>query len=276
MTEVGMAEERAVIELERVTVTYQYHVALEDITMRVAAGEFLAIVGPNGAGKTTLLKAVLGTVRPASGSVRVFGKAPWKLGGERRRIGYVPQGTEVDVSFPVRAYEMVMMGRYGRMGLGNRASAADKEAVGRAMERVGIAELAEEPISRLSGGQRQRAFVARALANDPELLLLDEPTTGVDVAATDSLYGLLRRLREEGMTILVVSHDMGVVANYANSVACISQRMVTHGRPDEVRSGEVLACMYGPHAAFLDHGPVPHMVVGEHVHLDEEGKPADE
>ena len=106
MTEAGMPEERAVIELEMVTVTYQHHVALEDITMRVSAGEFLAIVGPNGAGKTTLLKVVLGAVRPVSGIVHVFGKAPWELGGERRRIGYVPQGTEVDVSFPVRVYEM--------------------------------------------------------------------------------------------------------------------------------------------------------------------------
>lgn len=119
-------------------------------------------------------------------------------------------------------------------------------------------------------------FVARALANDPELLLLDEPTTGVDVAATGSFYELLHQLHEEGMTILVVSHDIGVVANYASAVACINQRMVLHGRPEEAKSGAVLSCMYGPKAVFLDHGPVPHMVVGEDIHLDERGEPTDE
>jgi zinc transport system ATP-binding protein len=271
-----MAEGRPIIELEKLTVTYQQHVALDGVTMKVPAGQFLAIVGPNGSGKTTLVKAVLGTIRPTSGTVRVFGKPPWRLAEERRRIGYVPQGTNVDVTFPVRASEAVMMGRYGRIGLGRRAAAKDIEAVQRAMQRVGIERLAEEPIARLSGGQRQRVFVARALANDPELLLLDEPTTGVDVAATGTLYELLHKLHEEGMTILVVSHDIGVVANYASAVACLNQQLALHGRPEEVKSGKVLASMYGPHATFLDHGPVPHMVVGEHIHLDGEGKPTDE
>ncbi|MBN1458799.1 MAG: metal ABC transporter ATP-binding protein, partial [Armatimonadetes bacterium] len=253
-----MPEERGIIELEHLTVSYQHQVALEDITLAVPAGQFLAVVGPNGSGKTTLLKVVLGLVRPTAGTVRVFGKSPWRLGQERRRIGYVPQGTNADVQFPVRVFEAVMMGRYGRMGLGRRAEAKDIEAVQRAMQRGGIERLANEPIARLSGGQRQRVFVARALANDPELLLLDEPTTGVDVAATGTLYELLHTLHEEGMTILVVSHDIGVVANYATAVACLNQQLALHGRPEEVRSGKVLACMYGPEATFLDHGPVPH------------------
>jgi zinc transport system ATP-binding protein len=262
-----MAGANTIIELDGVTVSYPYHTVLEDVTLHVAAGQFLAIVGPNGAGKTTLLKTVLGIVRPNSGTVRVFGKLSWQLGHDRSRIGYVPQVPMVDLRFPVKVREAVMMGRFGRIGVGRRPSRADREAVERAMARVGITELADQPIGRLSGGQRQRMFVARALANEPELLLLDEPTTGVDIATSESFYELLHRLQHEGMTILVVSHDIGVVARYSDSVACINQRIELHGRPEEVTSGSVLACMYGPQAAFLGHGSVPHIVVGEHLHV---------
>jgi zinc transport system ATP-binding protein len=270
-----MADTHPIIELHDVTVSYPYHTVLEGVTLQVDAGRFLAVVGPNGAGKTTLLKAVLGIVRPTRGTVLVFGKPPWLLGHDRRRIGYVPQVQTVDMRFPVTAHEAVMMGRFGRIGVGRRPSRGDREAVQRAMERVGITDLAHEPIGRLSGGQRQRMFVARALANEPELLLLDEPTTGVDMATTESFYELLHRLQHEGMTILVVSHDIGVVARYSDSVACINQRVELHGRPEEV-TASVLACMYGPQAALLGHGPVPHIVVGEHdAHIEPAQGPAD-
>ena len=249
-----------IILLDHVTVTYQSLVALEDVSLSVEPGAFLAIIGPNGAGKTTLLKTVLGLLRPVRGTVRVFGKAPWELDGERQRIGYVPQVMAVDLDFPVRAGEVVLMGRYGRIGLVRRPSAADRWAARQALARVGIADLADRPIARLSGGQRQRVFLARALANEPDLLLLDEPTTGVDVVATESLYELLRGLHDEGITILVVSHDVGVVAAYVDMVACINRRMVAHGRPGEME-GEVLSCMYGPEAMFFGHGPVSHMIV---------------
>ena len=250
-----------IIQLDHVYVAFQDLLALEDVSLAVAPGDFLAIIGPNGAGKTTLLKVILGLVRPMTGAVRVFGKAPWELNGERRRIGYVPQVLSVDLNFPVRASEAVLMGRYGRIGLMRRPSPDDRAAARRAMDRVGIADLADRPIARLSGGQRQRVFLARALANDPDLLLLDEPTTGVDVAATESLYELLRGLHEEGMTILVVSHDVGVVASYVDGVACVNRQLVAHGRPDEVLGSEELAQMYGCEAMFFHHGRVPHLVV---------------
>jgi zinc transport system ATP-binding protein len=250
-----------IIQLDHVTVTFQDVLVLDEVSLTVPPGSFLALLGPNGAGKTTLLRVILGLVRPITGTVRVFGKQPWELDGERRRIGYVPQVLSVDVNFPVRADEVVLMGRYGRIGMLHRPSLEDRAAADRAMERVGIADLAGRPIARLSGGQRQRVFLARALANEPDLLLLDEPTTGVDVAAGESLYELLRQLHQAGMTILVVSHDVGVVASYVDSVACMNRRLVAHGRPAEVLGSEELAQMYGCDAVFFHHGRVPHLVV---------------
>lgn len=250
-----------IIELEHVTVSYQDVLVLDDVSLTVPAGSFLALLGPNGAGKTTLLQVILGQVRPALGVVRVFGKPPGAPGGERRRIGYVPQVMTVDVNFPVSAGEVVLMGRYGRIGLFRRPSEADRLAARRAMERVGILDLEKRPIARLSGGQRQRVFLARALANEPELLLLDEPTTGVDVASSESLYELLGVLYQSGITMLVVSHDVGVVASYVGGVVCLNRRLVAHGRPEQVLGSEELAKMYGCDAMFFHHGHAPHVVV---------------
>jgi len=256
-----MSPTKPIIELDHVTVTYQDLVALDDVTLTVAPGSFLAIIGPNVAGKTTLLQVILGLVRPVAGRVSVFGKSPADLDGERRRIGYVPQIMSVDLNFPVSVGEMVLMGRYGRMGLFHRPAATDRAAVLDAMKRVGIADLADRPIRRLSGGQRQRAFLARALANEPDLLLLDEPTTGVDATTTEGLYELLRSLHASGITMMVVSHDVGVVASYVEGVVCINRRLVAHGRPAEVLGSEELSKMYGCDAVFFHHGRVPHLVV---------------
>jgi len=253
-----------VIELEHVTVRYQELVALEDVSLRVTPGEFLALIGPNGSGKTTLIKAILGLVMPAAGTVRLFGKPPQQLDGDWKRVGYVPQTAQIDPRFPIRVFDVVLMGRYGQVGLIRRPGHRDRETVWRALERVGMAELAQRPIGRLSGGQRQRVLVARSLANEPELLLLDEPTTGVDLGATEGLFDLLEVLHQQGMTILVVSHDVGVVAQHVNQVACVNRRLVAHGRPEEVLGGEVLECMYGPQAALVGHGEVPHVVVRRH------------
>jgi ABC-type Mn2+/Zn2+ transport system ATPase subunit len=253
-----------VIELDHATVRYQDLVALEEVTFRVAAGEFVALIGPNGSGKTTLVKTILGLVKLASGAARLFDKLPEQLDGEWKRVGYVPQLAQIDARFPIRVLDVVLMGRYGRLGLIRRPGRRDREAARRTLEQVGIADLARRPIGRLSGGQRQRVLVARALANEPELLLLDEPTTGVDVGTSEGLFDLLDVLHHQGMTILVVSHDVGVVAQRVDQVACINRRLVAHGRPEEVLSGEVLGCMYGPQAALVGHGQVPHIVVQQH------------
>jgi zinc transport system ATP-binding protein len=249
------------VRLDRVSVAYGDLLVLEDVSLEVPRGAFLAVIGPNGSGKTTLLKVMLGLVRPTLGKVRVFDREPWQLGSDRQRIGYCPQGLSVDLNFPVRAGEVVLMGRYGRIGLARRPSGADRAAARRAMERVGVADLADRPIARLSGGERQRVFLARALAAEPDLLLLDEPTTGVDPAATESLFELLRGLHDTGMTIVVVSHDVGVVASYVDGVACINRRLVAHGRPEEVLASTQLEEMYGCEAVYLHHGRVPHIVL---------------
>jgi zinc transport system ATP-binding protein len=256
-----MGRDHPIIELEHVTVTFQELLALDDVSLTVPSGSFLAVIGPNGAGKTTLLQVILGLVRPASGKVRIFGKEPAGLGSERSRIGYVPQVMSVDLNFPVSVREVVLMGRYGRIGLLRSPTAADRGAALQAMKRVGIADLADRPIRRLSGGQRQRAFLARALANEPDLLLLDEPTTGVDAASSESLYELLRMLHADGITMMVVSHDVGVVASYVEGVVCINRRLVVHGRPEEVLGSDELATMYGCDAVFFHHGHAPHLVV---------------
>jgi zinc transport system ATP-binding protein len=256
-----MGRDHPIIELDHVTVTFQELLALEDVSLAVPRGSFLAVIGPNGAGKTTLLQLILGLVRPVRGKVRIFGKESADLGGERSRIGYVPQVMSVDLNFPVSVGEVVLMGRYGRIGLLRRPAAADRAAALQAMKRVGIADLADRPIRRLSGGQRQRAFLARALANEPDLLLLDEPTTGVDAASSESLYELLRILHADGITMLVVSHDIGVVASYVEGVVCINRRLVVHGRPEEVLGSDELASMYGCDAMFFHHGHAPHLVV---------------
>lgn len=254
----------AVIEVKDLTVRRNDLVVLKSVSLVVSQGEFTAIVGPNGSGKTTLIKSILGLVEPDSGEIRVFGVPIAELGDKRSKIGYVPQIFSIDLNFPITVFETVLMGTYGRLGVGRRPKAEDRAAAMAALEKVGVADLKDRSLARLSGGQRQRVFIARALANNPELLVLDEPTTGVDVATTGSLYSLLRQLKTEGVTIVLVSHDIGVVAEYIDTIACLNVSLVAHCRPDEAVCTEALAEMYGCHVAFLHHGEAPHIVVEDH------------
>lgn len=259
-----MNESAPVVNVSDVTLTQDDLLVLDHISMKVDRGSFTAIIDPNGAGKTSLLKVILGLVKPDAGSVELFGKPVDELGPERSKIGYVPQIFDIDLTFPITVFEAVLMGTYGRLGIARRPGPREREMAQEALEKVGIADLARRPIARLSGGQRQRVFVARALANKPELLILDEPTTGIDVETTGSLYTLLRTLKAEGTTILLVSHDVGVVAAYLDMLVCLNRGMVAHGRPDEVGCSEALRSMYGCDAAYLHHGEAPHIVVEDH------------
>ncbi len=257
-----------VIEMENVSLSFGNLPVLDRVFFQVRRGEFLGLLGPNGSGKTTLIKCILGLVRPDEGTVRIFGKAPWDLNDDRHRIGYVPQLISVDLTFPLLAKEAVLMGRYARIGMLRRPKESDRQAARIAMERVGIADLADRPLARLSGGQRQRVFLARALANDPEILFLDEPTTSVDPTTTESFYELLGGLHREGMTIILVSHDVGVVASHVDGVACLNRGLVGHGRPEEVLGSEEMAKMYGCDAVVFHHGRLPHIVVKRKDHGD--------
>ncbi len=263
----GEGKALPIVEFEGVSVALGDRVVLEDITLSIPPAQFLAVLGPNGSGKTTLLRTMLGQVRPVKGRVSVYGKPPWRLGSERRRIGYVPQIENVDLRFPVHVGDLVMMGRYGRVGLVRRPGKADREAVRKSMTHVGIEDLTDRAIGDLSGGQRQRAFLARALAGEPELLLLDEPTTGVDVAATEDLYLLLRHLQLDlNLTLVLVTHDIGVVSRHVDQIACLNRVLVAHGRPEDTLRPEALECMYGHHAMLFGHGVPSHVFVSPPNH----------
>lgn len=252
------------VELTDITVKHNDTVVIDNVSLKIEKGNFAAIIGPNGAGKTTLVKVILGLIKPNSGSVKIFDTPLDHLGELRSKIGYVPQIFTIDIKFPITVFETVLMGMYGRLGIGRRVGQSERDAAYAAIEKVGITDLKDRPIARLSGGQRQRAFIARALANNPDLLVLDEPTTGVDIATTGNLYALLRELKSEGVTVMLVSHDVGVVANYIDTLACLNTSLVAHCRPGEVECTDALKAMYGCDVAYLHHGDAPHIVVEEH------------
>jgi zinc transport system ATP-binding protein len=261
----------SIISLDKVFVALGGRIVLENISLEVRARDFLAVLGPNGSGKTTLLRTILGQVRPLSGEVFVFQKRPDALGGDRIRIGYVPQIEVVDRNFPVQVDDLVLMGRYARLGLFRRPGATDRRVTREAMARVGIAHLADRALGELSGGERQRAFLARALAGEPEVLLLDEPTAGVDVAATEDFYLQIHQLQDElNLTLVMVSHDVGVVSKYVDQIACLNRVLVSHGRPEEALTPDAIRCMYGRHAMLAGHGVMPHVFLDASDHNDKE------
>jgi zinc transport system ATP-binding protein len=206
---------------------------LSGVDLRVEEGEFVAIAGPNGGGKTTLLRLALGLERPERGRVLLFGE-PARTFHDRARIGYLAQRTRIGVHAPVTVRELVEAGRTPLRPLG-RVRAEDREAVAEAIERVGLTQLAHRPLTRLSGGQQQRAFIAKALAARPKLLVLDEPTTGVDVESQEALAALLDRLHSElGVTILYVSHEFGAVEHFVQRLILVRERIVFDGPPSEL------------------------------------------
>lgn len=243
-----------VADVAHVCVDYGRERVLDEVSLQIRSGDFLGIIGPNGSGKTALLRVMLGLVRPACGHVRLFG-ADVRDFREWHRIGYVPQkATAFDARFPASVLEVVLSGRSGRAGLGRRLGARDREAAEWALETVGMVPYRNRPVGRLSAGQQQRVFIARALANHPDLLLLDEPTVGVDVDAQEQFYSLLRRLNGDFRTTLVlVSHDIGVVAQEVTQLACLNRSLFFHGSPDEaIRSG-ALAQLYRAESLVVAH-----------------------
>ncbi len=254
-----------VVQIENLTVTIGARNILDNVNLEVKAGSFTGLVGPNGAGKTTLLKVLLGLIEPDAGSIRLFGHSP---GQAHNLIGYVPQSGKAAPDFPVSARDVVTMGLYSKLGLGRSPGKDGRAAVDEALRLVDAADLAGEKFGGLSGGEKQKIFIARALCAKPKLLLLDEPTTGVDVLAQDNFYAMLKSLIDNfHMTILLVSHDIGVITSMVDDLICINQKVFCHSAPPDALASGLIGSAYGCEAEILMHGhSVPHRVVNKHDH----------
>jgi ABC-type Mn2+/Zn2+ transport system ATPase subunit len=225
------------VTFERATLGYGRRAVLSDLSFSIDDGDFLGLVGPNGAGKTTILRAILGTLPPLSGTVRV---------AENLRFGYVPQRDQVDYNFPLKVIDVVLMGRYDRIGIGRRPSASDRDLAKRALGQVGIDELADHQLTSLSGGQKQRTLIARALVGKPTMLVLDEPTNGMDLVATTQILSLVRELHDRsGLTVLMVSHALNEIANYVERIALVLEGGFRIGTVDEILTEATLSGLYG-------------------------------
>ncbi len=237
----------------QLSVAYRDNLALNDVSVSVNSGHFMAILGPNGAGKSTLIKAAMGLIPTLSGTASFFGQP---LGKVRRRIGYMPQSAEVDWDFPTTVRDVVTMGTYGQLGWIRRPGPKQMRLVDNALEMVGLADLAHRQISQLSGGQKQRTFVARILAQDPEVLIMDEPFAGIDVASEQTIMTILRDLNASGKTIVIVHHDLSTVTSFATDVTVLQEgKVVATGPTSECFTAEVIGEAYGiSHAIFETRG----------------------
>ncbi|CCQ36970.1 ABC-type transport system ATP-binding protein (probable substrate zinc) [Natronomonas moolapensis 8.8.11] len=240
------------IEVRDVSFAYADRPVIDGVSLTVEAGDFLGLVGPNGSGKTTLLELMIGLREPDRGSVSLFGESA-HASSERDRIGFVPQNAgNSGGEMPVTVREVVRMGRYPRKLVG-RLGDTDRRAVADAMRRVDITDLAERRVGRLSGGQRQRVFIARALAAEADLLALDEPTVGVDAESREAFYTLLGELNDEGITIILIEHDIGVVTTHASEIACLNRELYFHGDPETFVETNALADAYGGTQSVVHH-----------------------
>jgi zinc transport system ATP-binding protein len=227
------------IELKNVWFSYNGEVVLKDITLTVEKNDFFAVIGPNGGGKTTLLKLILGMMKPNRGFVRVFGEEPAK---SVHRLGYVPQDTSFNREFPITVFDATLLGRLGHPKKFWHYTKSDREIAQHALETVDMGDFRDRRIGSLSGGQRQRVFIARTLASEPDILLLDEPTASIDIEGQHKIYDILKKLNEE-MTILVVSHDLNILLGIAKSVAHVNTTIFTHNAP--IVSPEMLGRLTG-------------------------------
>ncbi len=260
-----MSEQAASISVESVTVRYSNgHTAIRDVNFTLQGGTTCALVGVNGSGKSTLFKSLMGQIKPKSGSIRLCG-LPVPQALKRNLVAYVPQSEEVDWQFPVSVYDVVMQGRYGYLNFLRLPKAEDKRKVQEAMERVGIAHLAQRQIGELSGGQKKRVFLARALAQQSKIILLDEPFTGVDVKTEDAIVDLLGQLRAQGHLILVSTHNLGMVPDFCDQVVMINRTVLAAGRTEHTFNQHNLELAFG--------GVLRHFrLSGSDLHDDEDSR----
>jgi len=243
------------VEAKEISFAYRKNdPVLTGVTFTVNKGDFFGIIGPNGSGKSTLLRILLGLIKPQGGSVRVLGEDPTRS-RKRAAIGYLSQtSTFFDRSFPGTVIEVVLMGRVARAGLFRRLGAADREHCMEALRTVGMEEHAQRKIGELSSGQQQRVMIARALAGEPELVILDEPTVGVDVNAEAEFYKLMRKLNvEKKLTLIIVTHDMDIVGHQVNKLMCLHCSIATHGTPKQFLEGDALHAAAGQGIQLIPH-----------------------
>jgi manganese/zinc/iron transport system ATP- binding protein len=237
------------IDIEDLTIHYERRSILWDLSFSLPSGILCGIAGPNGAGKSTLLKAAAGLVKPQSGRILFFGENFEKM---RRKIAYIPQRESIDWDFPITASDVVLMGRYNRFGLWGRPRKADCDAAECALDQLGLADAAGRQISQLSGGQQQRLFIARALVQQPDIFLMDEPFNGIDLATEKSIIDLLRRLKSDGKTILIVFHDLPNADKYFDYLLLLNRRLIACGPVDQVLTEEKLMLTFGKRQCLFD------------------------
>lgn len=244
---------KSAISMKDVWVRYDSNVVLEDINLHVAPGEIISIVGPNGSGKSTLIKTIMGFKEAYKGSISVLGKKPEAI-KKAGAIGYLPQGNHYDVKFPINVFDVVAMTRYSHKKFIEKLNNEDREIISGSLKKVDMEDHGGSHFGTLSGGQKQRVLIARALASRPEILILDEPSTGLDAVAQDSFYHLLADLRDsEGLTILMVSHDIGTVSQVVDRLACIKKKIHYHGTMDQCIPDEALTRVFGNNINFVTH-----------------------
>jgi ABC-type Mn2+/Zn2+ transport system ATPase subunit len=240
-------QKEPIIHFDHASFGFPGVLALQDISLTISAGEFVGVIGPNGSGKTTLCRAMLGLMAPLEGHLRIFDCACGELRcSHRAQIGYLPQKGVVDRNFPVTVLETVMMGRYGALGLFKRAGRQDRKIALEALAHVGMDNHQNTALGHLSGGQQQRVFIARALAQQPKVLLLDEPTTGLDITTQHNVIELVAQLHKElGLTVLLITHDINMIRSRVDRLVLLKTRLFASGPPAEVLKPEILRQVYG-------------------------------
>jgi manganese/iron transport system ATP-binding protein len=249
MTDPIVSSDSAHLQVDHITVAYNGHPVLRDVSFKIPLGSRVAVVGPNGAGKSTLFKALVGLLQIRAGQINVHGLP---LGHHKECVAYVPQREEVDWKFPVTVYDVVMMGRYGTLGWLKLPGKSDRAIVTRCLEQMQIANLAKTPIGDLSGGQQQRVFLARALAQEPHILLMDEPFTGVDASTQATTLTLLTQLQDQGVSVMVSTHDLNLASTRFDRVLLINRRVIAFGDAAHVFTPAHITAAFGTRTLTLD------------------------
>lgn len=266
----GHAAGKPALELSNLSLRFGSQTALENILLRVEPGLRVAVVGPNGAGKTSLFNVIAGVLDPSSGDIRVHGHRP----GAHLCLAYVTQSNQIDWSFPVSAWDVALMGRAGKLGLLRRPGKTDRELAQHSLDVVGLTPLANRQIGGLSGGQRQRLFIARALAQEADLILMDEPLSGLDIPSQDQIFKILDQMKTDGVTVLFATHDLELAAEHFDRILLLNRNLVAYGTSKEVLTAKNLAAAYGGHMQVLetDEGRVVIGDSGGHHGHDAEGR----